>query len=70
MAVFGLTPREAEVALLVAQGLSQTEAAGRLGIAPGTARTHLANAMAKSGARSQNAFIGHIRGLPIHDERA
>lgn len=68
MAVLGLTPREAEGALLVAQGLPLAEAAGRMGISLNTARTHLANAMHKTGARNRAALIAAIRGLPS-DER-
>jgi DNA-binding CsgD family transcriptional regulator len=69
MAVFGFSPREAEIALLVVQGLSLAEIAGSLRIAPGTARSHLANAMAKAGTHSQAALTGLIRGLPPQDER-
>lgn len=63
--IFGLTPREAEVTLLIAQTLSLAEAADRLGISRNTARTHLVNAMVKTGARNQVALVALIRGLPI-----
>jgi DNA-binding CsgD family transcriptional regulator len=70
MAVFGLTPREAETALLVAQGMSLVEVAANMRIASSTARVHLANAMAKTGTHSQSALVGLVRGLPAGDERA
>jgi DNA-binding CsgD family transcriptional regulator len=52
-----LTAREAEVAALVAEGLSNKEIAGRMVIAPRTAETHVQHIMDKLGftARSQIA---------------
>lgn len=70
MAVLGFSPREAEVALLVAQNLSVPEIGAHLCIAPGTVRTHLANAMVKVGANNQTMLIGFIRGLPVGEKRA
>lgn len=69
IAIFGLTPREAEVALYIAHGLSVAEVTDRMEISRNTVRTHLANAMTKTGAHSRGAFIGLIRGLPIRNER-
>lgn len=43
-----LTPREQEVAKLVAQGLTQRQIAERLCIAPCTVKTHVDNARAKA----------------------
>jgi non-specific serine/threonine protein kinase len=48
-----LTPREHEVAVLVADGLSNRQIAARLAIAEGTAQRHMANIMAKLGAVSR-----------------
>ncbi|GAA3017772.1 DNA-binding response regulator [Kitasatospora sp. NPDC127116] len=48
-----LTPRESEVLRLAAQGDSATEIAGRLFISTGTARNHLAAAVAKTGGRGR-----------------
>ncbi len=45
-----LTPREAEVLELVADGLSYEEIGGRLGIGDETARTHLKKACVRLGA--------------------
>lgn len=44
---FDLTPREAEVALLVARGTSNADLAARLHISPHTARHHVASVMKK-----------------------
>jgi DNA-binding CsgD family transcriptional regulator len=69
MAIFGFTAREAELALLLAQGETLANAAGRMRISRNTARTHLAGAMHKTGSPSQAALIGLIRGVPGGDER-
>jgi DNA-binding CsgD family transcriptional regulator len=50
---FRLTSREAEVALLLAQGYSNAELARRLGISPHTARHHTESVLAKLGVRSR-----------------
>jgi DNA-binding CsgD family transcriptional regulator len=49
----GLTPREQQVAALVADGLSNRQIAARLAIAEGTAQRHVANIMAKLGSISR-----------------
>lgn len=51
--LFGLTPTESRVALLVAQGMSGPEAAETLGIGPGTVHAHLKSLFAKTGVRRQ-----------------
>jgi DNA-binding NarL/FixJ family response regulator len=48
-----LTAREEEVLLAVADGLANTEIADRLHISLSTVKTHLANLMAKLGARNR-----------------
>lgn len=70
MAFLGFSPREAEIALLVARDLSVADICGHLRIAPGTVRTHLSNAKAKAGARNQIALMGLIRGLPTRKASA
>jgi DNA-binding CsgD family transcriptional regulator/PAS domain-containing protein len=54
--LFGLTPSEAKVALLVALGMSGPEAAGELGIGPGTVHAHLKSVFAKTGVRRQSGL--------------
>jgi DNA-binding CsgD family transcriptional regulator len=49
----GLTPREREVAALVARGCTDRDIARILGIGFGTVRTHLTNAMTKSGCANR-----------------
>lgn len=51
---FGLTPREAEVALLLAKRMSSKEISQRLGISVHTARRHTERILAKLGVRSRN----------------
>jgi DNA-binding CsgD family transcriptional regulator/PAS domain-containing protein len=50
---FGLTAAEVRVLELLSKGLSITEAATELGVAPTTARTHLARLMHKTGTTRQ-----------------
>lgn len=52
---FGLTPREAEVLIWVAQGKTNPEVAGILGIRPYTVRTHLEKVFAKLGVETRHA---------------
>ena len=52
---FGLTPREAEVLLWVAQGKTNPETATILGIRPYTVRTHLERIFAKLGVETRHA---------------
>jgi len=48
-----LTPREHEIVLLIAQGLSNREIADELVISPATAARHVANILAKLGFTSR-----------------
>ena len=48
-----LTPRECEVAALVAEGLSNAEIGQRLVITPGTVSNHIAHIMRALGARNR-----------------
>ena len=52
-----LTPREREVATLIASGLSNDEIAGRLYMSSSTAKTHVARAMTKVGARDRAQLV-------------
>jgi len=51
----GLTPREAEVLLWVAQGKSNPEIATILGVADNTVRVHLTHIFEKLGADNRHA---------------
>lgn len=51
-----LSPRELEVALLVAEGLTNAEVAKRLHISPYTVMTHLSNAYGRVGVKSRTAL--------------
>ncbi|EHN75205.1 putative two-component system response regulator [Streptomyces coelicoflavus ZG0656] len=48
-----LTPREREIARLVAQGLTNAEIAAELVVTPGTVKTHLANVQVKLKVRNR-----------------
>jgi len=50
---YGMTPREAEVASLLAEGLSNNVLARRLGISPHTARHHTQRVLGKLGVHSR-----------------
>ncbi|MET9657411.1 response regulator transcription factor [Streptomyces sp. NPDC006510] len=52
-----LTSREREAVVLVAQGLSNDEIAGRMVISPLTAKTHINRAMAKLHARDRAQLV-------------
>ena len=52
-----LTPREREVVLLVASGLSNEQIASKLYLSPSTAKTHTTRAMSKLGARDRAQLV-------------
>jgi DNA-binding NarL/FixJ family response regulator len=53
----GITDRERQVLMLVAEGLSNTEIAARLYITPGTAKAHVAHLLTKLGARDRIQLV-------------
>ncbi|HEX7304310.1 response regulator transcription factor [Lentzea sp.] len=61
----GLTPRELEVLVLVAEGLGNQEIADRLHVGVTTVKTHVAALMTKTGAdnRVRLAVLAHTSGL-------
>ena len=52
--IHGLTPREAQVASLLAGGASNAHIAARLDVRPSTARRHTENVLRKLGVRSRS----------------
>lgn len=55
-----LTPREREVAALIAEGLTNAELAGRLYISKKTAAVHVSNILAKLGLSSRTQVAGWL----------
>jgi DNA-binding NarL/FixJ family response regulator len=53
----GLTEREAEILVLAARGLSNSQIASELNISDATAKRHLANIYQKVGVRSRNEMV-------------
>ena len=49
----GLTPREAEVLTLIAEGLSNAQICARLVVSPATVKTHINRVFAKTGANDR-----------------
>ena len=53
----GLTPRETEVLVLVAEGLSNAEISGRLFLSPATTKTHVSRILTKLAARDRAQLV-------------
>ena len=56
-----LTPREREVVVLVAEGMTNAEIARRLWISPGTVRRHLENVFRKLEVHTRTAAVARFR---------
>ena len=52
-----LSPREREVAVLIASGLSNKEVARKLGVTDGTVKIHVHSIFQKLGAKSRYSLI-------------
>jgi DNA-binding CsgD family transcriptional regulator len=61
---YGMTPREVEVALLLAEGCSNSRVATRLGISPHTARHHTQRVLGKLGVHSRSEAGARLRHFP------
>jgi DNA-binding CsgD family transcriptional regulator len=58
---YGMTPREVEVAQLLAEGLSNAALACRLGVSPHTARHHTQRVLGKLGVHSRAEAGARLR---------
>lgn len=63
--LFGLTPSEADVARLLAEGLRRNQIAARLGLSPTTIAFHLRNIFDKTGTHRQADLVALILSMPM-----
>jgi DNA-binding CsgD family transcriptional regulator len=57
---YGVSPRELELLRLVAQGMSNKEIAGTLGISEGTVKNHLYRIMRKTGTGNRTEIVARL----------
>ena len=55
----GMTPREAEVLGLIAEGLTNAEIAERLYVSPTTVKSHINHAFSKAGIRDRAQAVNY-----------
>jgi DNA-binding NarL/FixJ family response regulator len=55
----GLTAREVEVLVEIAEGRTNAEIAGRLFVSEATVKTHVNHLLAKTGCRDRAALVGY-----------
>ncbi|MGE0807928.1 MAG: LuxR C-terminal-related transcriptional regulator, partial [Burkholderiaceae bacterium] len=67
--VFGLTPAEARVAVLVADGFTGPQTAAALGVSISTVKTHLKRCFDKIGVHSQTGLARLLGALPVDADR-
>ena len=58
----GLTPRESQIAVLIAKGSTYKEIAAELDISPNTVSNHVATIYRKTGTRSKVEMVNALRG--------
>jgi len=63
--LYGLTPREAELAALLMQGIDLYDCAGQLGMGRQTARTHLSHIFDKTRTRRQGELVRLLLRSPL-----
>ena len=63
--LFDLTPTEACVARLIAEGLRRDQVADRLDVSSTTVAFHLRNIFDKTGIRRQADLLGLVRSMPM-----
>ncbi len=61
----GVTSREVDVLLLVAQGLSNAQVAERLYLSPRTVKGYVEQLLAKTGAANRTQLATHLTGPPV-----
>ena len=64
-ALSGLTSHEARIALMIADGSTPADAAGKLGVSMNTMRTHLSHIFDKTGVNSQPALVRFVSSLSM-----
>jgi len=66
--VYGLTPAEARLAMLILDGHAPSDAASSLKVSVATVRTQLSAILKKTGARKQAELIRHLSPLLVLDQ--